>query len=148
MARKAKVIDVGAPDWDNLIERQVPRRKKGSRSRKPPEVLALTEVERLTLLRLGAEIRAMQLQTSAKTAEAEAFIRKVDPKNQYHALVGEVTISQAMLQKYIADNNALVDTIGKRLGIDLKSHAFDPDTGILRELSEPKPLPPPPTPAG
>jgi hypothetical protein len=99
-------------------------------------LLQLTESERLNLQRLGAEIRASNMEYELKQGAADAYIKTVDPDGKYHKLIGEAMSAQSFVKKYVLENNALVEMAGRRLGIDLRTHSFDPETGVVHELGE------------
>jgi hypothetical protein len=96
--------------------------------------MKLNESERLNLSRLGAEVRAATAEYGLKQKEAAEYLRKVDPEDKYHQLLQDVLLAQQTVNRSVIANNVLVDAIGARLKIDLRKHAFDPETGVLREL--------------
>ena len=96
--------------------------------------LALNANERLNLQRLAAEIRAANAEYAQKQMEADAFIKSIDPEGKYHALIGSAMSAQSFVKKFVLENNAAVDAISKRLGIDMRKHSYDTETGVLREL--------------
>lgn len=109
-------------------------KKLKARSAKVLTMLKLTESERLNLQRLGAEIRAGDATHKQKQAEADAFIKSIDPEGKYHRLIGDAMTAKVTVQQFVMQNNALVDAVSKRLGINLRDYSYDDETGALHEL--------------
>ena len=97
-------------------------------------LLKLTEGERLNLQRLGAEIRAGNLQHALKQAEADAYIKGIDPEGKYHRLIGDAMTAKVTVQQFVLQNNALVEAVSNRLGINLRKFSYDDESGVLHEL--------------
>lgn len=102
------------------------------------DTLRVSASERLNLQRLDAEVRAANAEYARKQMEAEAFIKSIDPEGKYHRLVGEAMTAQGTVQRFVQENNALIDSVSKRLGIDLRKHSIDTETGVVHELGGPE----------
>ena len=99
-----------------------------------PEFLSLTDVERLTIMRHAAELRACNQKLEFLQFKAQTLLDAIDPEGKYRSLCIDIATTTNALQQFANKNNAACDAAGERLGIDLKKHTFDPETGILREL--------------
>ena len=102
-----------------------------------PAVLRIEENERLNLLRLQAEVRAASAEAVTKQREASDFIKSIDPDGKYHKLVGDAMTAQGAVQQTVAENNAAIDAISKRLRIDLRRFSIGDDS-VLHELEATK----------
>jgi hypothetical protein len=114
-----------------------PAPRKSSKKNAPLEPLAFSEVERLNLLRLAAEVRAANLQLAAKQREADDFYKSIDPEGKFKLLLGEVNAWKQAIMEHSTAYNEVAETASKRLGIDFKTHTWDPETGVVREIVRP-----------
>lgn len=102
----------------------------------PLAPLAFNEVERLKLLHFSAEIRASNLQLAAKQHEADEYYKTIDPDGKFKTLLGEVNAWKQRVVEYTKSFNDASLEASARLGIDFKTHTWDTETGVVREITK------------
>lgn len=98
-----------------------------------PQVLCVTEVERLNLQRLQAEARAAHADNVTKQREANDYLKSIDPEDKFHKLIQAALAAQMAAQHFAVESNAVVDAVSKRLGVDIRKYSID-DDGTLHLL--------------
>jgi hypothetical protein len=99
-------------------------------------VQKLTELEALKWAKLDTEMRnALQGIRLADMEVVEAKRAFLDLRNVKEL---EKQKLQAMVAKIRPEYEQLVDELGKKYGIEPKSMAIDPDTRVIRDLSDKK----------
>ena len=95
--------------------------------------LRLSDVTRLTLLHLDAEVRVADGEIVIHATSLNAFIKSIDPEGR---IVKMQTELQALVQRRDQMKNRYKDTVkeaGIQLGVTMSDYSFDEGTGILHQ---------------
>lgn len=142
MARRAKTTKVKAPVEETPVEGVVeaPTAVEPAQELAPAPVEAVEEIPKLSSeeLRsiLAAEMQAQIEKLKAENARLSKMylLAKLDPKGlitvQEDKAAAAEKATRAQMEKY----RAVVAGACKRFGLNASKTAYDPDTGILREL--------------
>ena len=110
---------------------RVPKSKKPAAPVEPPDDLALTERELLTLRIHDAEFRQHSAEAKSRYLEKQALLRQLDPDNRLGLLDQAIGRSGEAAAKAKAAHAEVVKHIETRLGITLTDYSYDADTGRL-----------------
>ena len=91
----------------------------------------LTNLERLTILRLDAEIRASQYKLQLTKDLLGRYLEKVDPQGRIAKMNKEISDWTERNARWAGEYQAALQKIRSERGIDLAEYTFDDETGAL-----------------
>lgn len=102
-----------------------------------PELPMLTQEEILRLRLLDAESRLAAQEARNTGFERQAYLARVDPQGRIAQMDSEIRDSFAREAESRRNYQALLDSAGKRLGLDLRAGCtIDPETGTVTVLEK------------
>lgn len=93
--------------------------------------MALTELELLRLRLFAAEHRRFNAEASMRVLEKQALIRQLDPDNKLGLLDQAIRAASEGAAQAQGQHNEILQSIEKRLNIEIKNFSFDAETGRL-----------------
>jgi len=105
----------------------------------PPQTLKLDELTLYKIRCLDAEMKSLVQELFIQRNVKEGTIKKLDPNGVLRQLDEKLlALSQAHHAKS-QEYEALRNSVGQRLGIDMKKYSYDDATGTLHDIDTPVP---------
>lgn len=101
---------------------------------KEVQILKIDDIQRLTLLRIDADMRAVRATLTLKQGVLQSLLKQLDPSGQIVALQEDINSLQQNMVEHQTTMKTAAEGIGKKYGINLNEFVFDTETGALSKI--------------
>jgi hypothetical protein len=94
-------------------------------------VVRLTELTRMNLLRLHAEVDATEVRIKMNQTALATYLKSVDPEGRVSAYETELGNLRSKLRRFGDEYRTLLAALAQEHGVDMQNCSFDEETGML-----------------
>lgn len=101
-----------------------------------PLILKVEDTDRMQLLLLSAEARALLAEANLAQAELNNIVATLDKDGKIAAAVAKLNNANAAQQRTAQKYAAVVQAVEGKLGVSMTGFAMNPETGVIKPIQQ------------